>query len=137
MDHRDVASHFKTILFDVDLRSMTGKFLDQDDEGNEVERTVHLKFEVCETCDGRGRHVNPSIDSHGLTAEDFYDDPDFAEDYFSGRYDVACHECHGERVTPELDEDRTDKEIAKRYLELVQDAWDYAREVTQKRELGY
>jgi hypothetical protein len=42
--------------------------------------------------------VNPSIDSHGLSREDFDQDPDFEEDYFSGVYDVPCYVCSGARV---------------------------------------
>jgi hypothetical protein len=56
------------------------------------------KFEVCPRCEGRGKHVNPAIDGHGLSAEDFDQDPDFREDYFSGVYDVPCYECKGDRV---------------------------------------
>jgi len=56
------------------------------------------QFAVCPTCDGNGTHVNPSIDSEGISAEQFYEDPDFEEAYFSGVYDVACAECGGQRV---------------------------------------
>ena len=41
--------------------------------------TVPAKFEVCPTCRGRGKHVNPNIDDRGISAEDFEEDPDFAE----------------------------------------------------------
>lgn len=54
-------------------------------------------YEVCSRCRGEGKHVNPSIDGHGLGAEDF-EDEDFREAYFGGRYDVPCYECKGERV---------------------------------------
>ena len=70
------------------------------------EPPAHGKFhwDVCPTCKGNGKHVNPSIDASGLTSEDFNDDPDFAEDYRSGMYDVTCYECHGKRVVP-IDDD--------------------------------
>jgi DnaJ-class molecular chaperone len=61
---------------------------------------VDVEYEVCPTCDGKGSHVNPSIDCCGLSAEDFYDDPDFAEDYHRGMYDQPCNQCHGKRVVP-------------------------------------
>jgi hypothetical protein len=87
----------------------------EDEEGEEFERDVEvpIKFEVCPTCNGKGTHVNPSIDSNGLTAEDFAEDPDFREDYFSGRYDQTCNECHGERVVPEIDEQGVNEETRK------------------------
>lgn len=50
---------------------------------------------ICGLCRGEGTHVNPAIDSHGLTREDFDDDPDFAESYFAGHYDVPCVRCSG------------------------------------------
>lgn len=50
---------------------------------------------ICPACSGDGHCVNPNIDSHGLTAEDFAEDPDFAEDYRNGTYDVRCEACKG------------------------------------------
>lgn len=50
---------------------------------------------ICPVCEGDGTTVNPSIDAHGLTHEDFADDPDFAEDYMSVTYDVPCGACDG------------------------------------------
>lgn len=55
-------------------------------------------FRVCPTCEGYGTHVNPSIDAHGIGREEFDEDPDFEEAYFSGAYDVTCGECSGQRV---------------------------------------
>ena len=58
---------------------------------------------VCDRCHGEGKHSNPSIDGNGITASEMdemcYHDEDFAENYFSGLYDVTCHECEGKRVT--------------------------------------
>lgn len=70
------------------------------DEPLERVLMVPCKFEVCNLCDGKGTHVNPSIDAGGLSAEDFAEDPDFREDYFSGMYDIPCNKCSGKRVTP-------------------------------------
>lgn len=53
---------------------------------------------VCPVCCGEGTTVNPEIDSNGLTAEDFAEDPDFADSYFSGVYDITCRACDGNRV---------------------------------------
>lgn len=83
----------------------------EDGSGAPIEAT--LKWEVCPTCEGRGSHVNPSIDSHGLTAEDFAEDPDFKEDYMRGLYDQPCNECHGRRVVPVIDPERNDAKLIK------------------------
>ena len=93
------------------------------------------RYEVCPRCEGRGKHVNPSIDGHGLTSEDF-EDPEFREDYFRGVYDVACHECRGVRVVRVLDEDRCDPELLKEYLDHLQDEAYYDQITRMEREMG-
>ena len=70
---------------------------------------------LCSRCGGKGYHVNPAVDGHGLSAEDFAEDPDFERDYFAGVYDVRCEECDGEKVVLELDRDRVDASLLKRY----------------------
>ena len=65
-----------------------------------VQTVVRFVYVACTLCDGKGSHVNPSIDASGLTGEDM-SDPDFAEDYLSGVYDVPCNLCHGKRVIPQ------------------------------------
>jgi len=59
---------------------------------------VRTKFEVCSMCEGSGKVTSPNIDAGGISQDDFYDDPDFEEYYFSGRYDITCPQCSGERV---------------------------------------
>lgn len=80
-------------------------------------------YEVCGTCDGKGKHVNPSIDAHGLSREDFDEDPGFREDYFSGRYDIQCNECHGARVTPVVSDHAPEelKRIAEKWIDDLRD----------------
>ena len=43
-----------------------------------------VKMAVCPRCDGKGTHVNPAIDGHGISPEEFRDDPEFGEAYFRG-----------------------------------------------------
>lgn len=81
------------------------------DAGDEIEVSLPAKFEVCPTCRGKGSHVNPAIDGHGLTSEDFDEDPDFREAYVRGDYDVRCRECHGQRVVAVVDEARFTAEM--------------------------
>lgn len=50
---------------------------------------------ICPACRGEGKTVNPAIDAHGLTREDFAEDPDFADEYMAGTYDVRCAACSG------------------------------------------
>jgi len=103
-------------------------------DGDDLE--LPARYVVCDVCDGKGTHVNPSIDSHGLSAEDFAEDPDFAEDYFAGRYDVPCHECSGQRVMPVMDEARTDAATQQRVNEWLDDIYAYAAECAAERRMG-
>lgn len=74
------------------------------DEVAESCRELPARFVVCPRCRGRGVHVNPAIDGHGLTAEDVDQaGPEFLEDYLAGVYDVACERCGGRRVVLEPD----------------------------------
>jgi hypothetical protein len=74
---------------------------------------------VCPVCSGEGKTVNPNIDAHGLTADDFNEDSDFREDYMSGMYDITCAACYGKRVVKqaridELDQNAEDRRLAAR-----------------------
>jgi len=95
-----------------------------DETGDEVEVETRFEFQVCGCCEGKGSHVNPSIDAGGLSAGDFHADPDFAEEYFAGRYDVACYECHGKRVVPVP----TDQRVTQRLQDIAQAAADHHAE---------
>jgi hypothetical protein len=78
---------------------------------------------VCPICEGKGKYVNPSIDSHGLSAEDFAEDPDFAEDYFRGTYDIVCKCCAGRNVVGKL-----------RYAKYLALLADYREQMAERGE---
>jgi len=104
------------------------------DEANDetYEKEVPFEFEVCPTCRGRGSHVEPGIDCNGLTAEDFAEDPDFREDYFSGRYDVPCYRCNGEKVVPVID----DSEVLEHLHQMWQAQAEIEAEYAAERRFG-
>ena len=112
-DHTDSYKWWDEISPDRRKVTLRFGFLDEDDELvsvdedlEEVERKwYHIKWVVCTMCQGRGAYVNPSIDSHGLTREDFDEDPEFHDDYMSGVYNIRCGLCGGRAVEPEFDED--------------------------------
>lgn len=105
MDRRDYIAKFGTLLdslpnIEIDTNKMVATWWDDDFDlcelgSEEKPYKIRLRWKVCETCDGRGTHVNPSIDAHGISSEDFDEDPDFREEYMSGMYDVPCYECSG------------------------------------------
>lgn len=80
-------------------RKMSQEAIDMIDEDGFVE--FQMEYQVCPLCDGKGKHVNPSIDAHGITSDEWsewsYED---REDYMSGVYDVVCYECGEKRVVP-------------------------------------
>ena len=103
MDHRDAPTHNWKVNRDRKLIEIDDTYYDcipQDwsDERADAAFVLPGKVIVCPRCDGRGSYVNPSIDAHGISPEEFHEDPDFAEDYFRGSYDITCVECNGTNV---------------------------------------
>ena len=112
-----------------------------DDEGGdnydcEEEVTLPVRYEVCDLCDGKGSHVNPSIDCGGLTAEDFDEDPGFAEAYFNGGYDQPCNQCGGRRVVPVVDSGSCDPETLARFNDHMNLEAEMAAEDAYNRRWG-
>jgi len=101
-----------------------------------VEHVLHLQWEVCDTCNGKGSHVNPSIDAHGLSSEDFDEDPEFREEYFSGTYDVPCYECGGRTTSLHINRKRTSEAALKAADECLKDHDSYVRESEAERRMG-
>ena len=96
---------------------------------------------VCPTCDGTGTHVNPSIDGNGISAEDFANDPDFAESYFGGHFDVRCHECDGRNVIEVIDEDACKTKLSwykgmLRHFNHLQHESEFRAECDAERRMG-
>ena len=129
MDQREIRHQWWERFDEAHMRLVV---LDADD----IERELPATYAVCAVCSGTGTHVNPSIDSQGLSAEDFAEDPDFAEEYTGGRYDVPCAACAGMRVRPIVSETASQDErdlaaaIERGYYDEQAEAW-------QARELGY
>jgi hypothetical protein len=118
---------------------MTIKFTWEDEEGCEHKEELPGRYEVCERCRGRGVHDHEAF-SDGITAEDFAEDPDFAEQYHKGWYDVPCSVCHGRRVVlvPEeenLSDDQ--KEALDRYWEKIRADAEFKREMDYARRMGF
>ena len=101
---------------------------------DDIEVEIPTKFEMCQRCEGRGSHVNPAIDGHGISPEEFRDDPDFEEAYFRGDYDVPCHECKGLRVVMIPDRAKLTKEERAAWYQQAQELAEmYAEEEAERR----
>lgn len=101
------------------------------------------KFEVCDRCRGHGKYVNPNVDGNGISQEDFDNDPDFRDNYFSGAYDVTCYECKGERVTSIVDRARCSPRQLSRLVRIEDQQeyydrldWELAQESHMERMMG-
>lgn len=128
MDSRDLAAVMSRWYRSFDERTMIAIHEDGDGETHEIK----CEYRVCGLCEGKGKHVNPAIDSHGISMSEFHDDPDFAEDYFGGLYDIPCNQCHGTRVEPWPVEE-SDQELVEDFLRAE---CDYARICEAERRFG-
>ena len=104
------------------------------DDGEEKE--LPMKFEVCPVCEGKGSHVNPSIDAGGISREQFDEDPDFAEQYWNGDYDQTCTRCEGKRVIPAVDWDALTDDEAQAYEKQLRDEADWEAERLAEIKMG-
>ena len=124
----------------VDLRKMTFTFEVDDGEGDEpTSYVLPVKMEVCPTCQGRGTHVNPSIDAGGITEDsDIWDDVDeYGENnYLSGRYDVTCYTCKGRNVVASIDRKGADKKVLKIWEEMEREEGEYQATCRAERLMG-
>jgi hypothetical protein len=121
--------------FDRDRMILTFTYVDDEDEERELK--LPAVFEVCDLCGGRGKHVNPGVDAGGISQEDFYDDPDFAEDYFGGMYDVPCYRCGGKNVEPVVDMAQLSRDQQALWNKIQSDREYEARERAAELEYGY
>lgn len=93
-----------------------------DDDGH-YEVTFPAKYEVCSRCNGHGVH-DPEGFSDGFSSQDFDEDPEFAEAYWEGTYDVQCSVCHGEKVEAVIDEDRLSAKQREEFKDYERAAWE-------------
>ena len=102
----------------------------------EFGKKMPTKAEVCPGCHGKGTHVNRAVDGHGISPEEFAEDPDFEEAYFAGVYDVICDTCGGANVIWVHDESLMTAEqieYVREYIEGIYESYAISR---QERMMG-
>jgi hypothetical protein len=68
------------------------------------------------------------MDGNGITQSEMYElGEEFQENYFSGKYDIPCQECKGNRVVPAIDLEL----VNELQLELIQQSQAYEAGITQ------
>ena len=75
---------------------------------------------ICGECRGDGTVVNPSIDAGGISVDAFCEDPEFYENYMTGKYDIACNYCNGSGKVREIDRDACDADKLAEYDDEVE-----------------
>lgn len=138
-DRRVIAANAsKPFHFDPDHMVITFELDDGEDPPQQHE--LPARYAVCGLCEGKGRHVNPSIDSGGITGEEWDAwDPEEKASYLSGAYDVQCFGCGGLRVCPIIDETRLSpgqKEVFDMFMEHVRDLERFEAERRAERSMG-
>jgi RecJ-like exonuclease len=133
MDCRDVAVR-KEKWYTLDEKNMVFT-INKDEE----EIKIPARYEVCSVCEGKGSHVNPSVDSNGITADEWYREwnHESREDYLGGLYDVECFECKGKRVVPVPNRDYTNPNDLYIWDKLEEDSYNSAYEEINEMKYGY
>lgn len=111
-------------------------FCTYDDDGNEVEVSVPGCWEICDNCDGHGKH---SRHLGAFTQSEFYetfDDEESREDYFAGRYDTKCEECRGDGKIWVADIDHMTEKQLKIYYKKLDADYAYECERAAERRMG-
>lgn len=95
----------------------TFEWTEETDEGDCIVHEIPARWEICSRCEGDGTHVNPNVDGHGITAEEWDRDWDdeSREGYFRGDYDVPCHDCGGSGKVKVPDLDQIPGDLRERY----------------------
>ena len=102
----------------------------------DIEHKVALKWITCPTCNGEGEHINPSIDAHGITQDEFEEDPYFEHEYHSGVYVVTCYECDGHKKVVDVDREKTSKEALRFVDDYRRNESYYRSERMAERRMG-
>ena len=78
--------------------------------------------------------TSPSIDSGGLTQEDFdYAGPEFEDAYKSGAYDITCPACDGRNVIPKV---TFPEDVQKCVTEWENDEAEYRQQQLWELQMG-
>jgi hypothetical protein len=97
-------------------------------------------YQVCGICQGRGKHVNPSIDCGGITESEWSEwGHEEQDNYMNGSYDQQCAECKGKRVVLAMTESKAGsfhEWIARIAFERTEESYESAREQAEEMKWG-
>jgi hypothetical protein len=102
---------------------------------NGVEVVPH-KIELCENCDGEGRHLRESLRNIAFSSEDENYDPDFMDEMREGNYDQRCNICNGQGRLIVIDGELCNKEILNEIELTLQSIYEMNQEYEMERRMG-
>ena len=89
---------------------------------------------LCPMCEGDGTVVDPSIDSSGISNEDFYEDPEFENAYHSGFYNIRCPSCKGNKIIQTIDCSQVNEESdLHAIVTIIKDAEEERHQLAEER----
>ena len=112
------------------------EFTYENDEGEEVTVIFPSHWAICDCCRGNGTRVNPNVDGHGISRDEFDEDPEFEEDYRSGVYDISCSECYGTGKVQVPDWEHADPKLVKEYESWCRDIAEMNAIYRAERAMG-
>lgn len=100
--------------------------------------SIPIVFEVCHSCNGRGKILDPSLGISDLSPEKLAaSGQDVVDAYNAGEFHINCHECLGARVLPNLDEDRASQPQLRVWISLLEEeAFEKDLDVHGDNEFG-
>lgn len=142
----DPRNNVRNTHLEPDENTMTVRWTRMDEDENETIIEFPARFEVCDLCQGKGTHVNPSIDAGGLSDDDefWYDDIDSETGesrYRRGDYNIPCNCCKGRRVMLVIDRARVEGQselvaLLDKYDEYMADEAAYEAECRAEHRMG-
>jgi hypothetical protein len=105
--------------------------------------TRHLKWVICESCEGNCKREHPAF-SNGITSSEWAEwTPEEQETYMSGGYDVACDPCKGTGKVQVPDVSRMSFGEKREYVKYLREeaaerrlSREMAAEVAAERRMG-
>lgn len=64
---------------------------------------VNVKIELCDNCEGKGKHLQTSLRSIAFSRDDEDYDPEFMEEMMEGYFDQLCDRCNGQGRIYDID----------------------------------
>lgn len=128
---QEEVDYANTFLKDKDSKYATDDLI-------EVETDVQFpaKWEICSSCNGDGKIVNPSIGA--ITSSEWENEWSFEdrENYMSGFYDVTCDGCCGAGKILTIDEEKADKKMLELYFKQQKEEAEYLNICRMERLMG-